>query len=37
MVISVETSTEDLIKQVMAERNCSYQEAIKLLLELARN
>ena len=36
MMISSKTSTEELIRAVMNERDCSYEEAIKLLLNLAQ-
>lgn len=37
MAISLEDSTEDLVEQVMSEKKCSYEEAIKLLLELTQD
>lgn len=35
-MISAKTSTEELIQTVMKERSCSYEEAIRLLLDLAQ-
>lgn len=37
MTISAKTSTEELIKQVMEEYTCSYEEAIRLLMKVAQN
>lgn len=37
MTILAKTSTEELIKQVMEEHTCSYEEAIRLLMKVARN
>ena len=36
MTISANTSTEELIRQVMAEHECSYEDAIRLLMKAAR-
>ena len=37
MTISAKTSTEELIKQVMEEHTCGYEEAIRLLMKVAQN
>lgn len=34
MTISSKMSTEDLVKEVMAQNQVSYQEAISMLLQL---
>ena len=36
MTISAKTSTNDLIQHVIKEQNCSYEDAIRLLMKVAQ-
>ncbi|GBG93896.1 hypothetical protein LFYK43_03550 [Ligilactobacillus salitolerans] len=37
VTLSEKTSTKDLVKTVMQQRSCSYEEAISFLLRFAQN